>query len=168
MRKRIVTKIGDVFSVQIGERTNKYFQLIAYDRTQLNSDVIRAFKAFYPSDTNVDLTEVVNGEVDFYAHCVTTFGVKMGLWEKVGKSENIGSLDQILFRDTNDYGHKEGEEPVRVSNNWYVWHVNERFRDVGKLVGENLKAEIGVVVNPYDIVERMKTGEYSFYYPDYE
>ena len=168
MRKRIVTKIGDVFSVQIGDRTNKYFQLIAYDRTQLNSDVIRAFKAPYPSNTNVDFAEVVNGEVEFYAHCVTRFGVKMGLWEKVGKFEEIGRLDQILFRDTNDYGHKQGEEPVRVSNSWYVWHVNEGFRDVGELTGENRKAEIGVVVNPYDIVERMKTGKYSFFYPGYE
>lgn len=168
MKTRILTKIGDIFSVQISEGTNKYFQLIAYDRTQLNSDVIRAFKALYPSDTNLDLAELVKGEVDFYAHCVTKFGVRMDLWEKVGKSDDIGPLNQILFRDTNDYGHKEGEDRVRVSNNWYVWHINESFRDVGTLKGENSRAEIGIVVNPHDIVERMKTGQYGFFYPGFE
>ena len=37
---RVYTKIGDVFSVKIDENSKKYFQLIAYDLTQLNSDVI--------------------------------------------------------------------------------------------------------------------------------
>ena len=32
---RIYTKIGDVFSAKTDEKTKKYFQLIAYDLTQL-------------------------------------------------------------------------------------------------------------------------------------
>ena len=166
---RIYTKIGDVFSVKIDENNKKYFQLIAYDLTQLNSDVIRAFKTAYPLDANPDLSEIVNGEVEFYAHCVTKWGVKMNLWEKVGKAE-IGSTEHILFRDTNDCGsHKEGEEPIKVSDKWYVWHINdENFTRVGKLVGENRKAEIGVVINPASIVHRMQTGKYNFFYPDFE
>ena len=40
---RVTTKIGDIFSVNINETEKKYFQLIAFDQTQLNSDVIRAF-----------------------------------------------------------------------------------------------------------------------------
>lgn len=168
MKKRVVTKIGDIFSVQIDDSNRKYIQLIAYDLTQLNSDVIRVFKEIYPLDVNPDFSEIVNGEVEFYAHCVTNFGVKMGLWEKVGKSAETGHLDHILFRGTEDYGHKAGEEPIRISNRWYVWRIGEEFRDVGKLEGENQKAEIGVVVTPSDIVERMKTGRYSFVYPDFE
>lgn len=41
---RVVTKVGDVFSVKLDNEMKKYFQLIAFDLTQLNSDVIRAFK----------------------------------------------------------------------------------------------------------------------------
>ncbi|RYD87997.1 MAG: hypothetical protein EOP54_27945 [Sphingobacteriales bacterium] len=37
--KLVNTKIGDVFCVKIDDSTKKYFQLIAYDLTQLNSDV---------------------------------------------------------------------------------------------------------------------------------
>ena len=126
-----------------------------------------------PSETNLDekanLSEIVNGEVEFYAHCVTKWGVKMNLWEKVGNNKEIGALEHILFRDTNDYGCKVGEEPVKISSKWYVWHINdENFTRVGKLVGENRNAEIGVVVNPYDIVARIKTGKYNFIYPSFE
>lgn len=166
---RVYTKIGDVFSVKIDENHEKFFQLIAFDLTQLNSDVIRSFKKIYTIDEKANLSEIVNGEVEFYAHCVTKWGVKMNLWEKVGNNKEIGALEHILFRDTNDYGCKVGEEPVKISSKWYVWHINdENFTRVGKLVGENRNAEIGVVVNPYDIVARIKTGKYNFIYPSFE
>ena len=169
MAKRVITKIGDVFSVKIDGGSKKYFQLIAFDLAQLNSDVIRAFKKVYSTDDNPDLSEIINGEVEFYAHCVTKSGVKLNLWEKVGNTAEIGDTAHILFRCTNDYGSKLGEEPIKISEKWYVWHINdEKFTRVGKLTGENRKAEIGVVVNPYDIVERIKTGKYNFFFPDFE
>ena len=169
MTKRVVTKIGDLFSVKIDENNKKYFQLIAFDLSQLNSDVIRAFEKIYPIDTKLDLLEIVNGNVEFYAHCMTKAGIKMNLWEKIGSSKEIGDTTQILFRDTNDYGCKAGEEPIKISDKWHVWHINdEKFTFVEKLLGSNLKAEIGIVVHPFDIIERIKTGKYSFSYPGFE
>ncbi|MDR1181545.1 MAG: hypothetical protein LBL13_06175 [Bacteroidales bacterium] len=44
----------------------------------------------------------------------------------------------------------------------------EKFTRVGKLNGENRKAEIGVVINPTSIVHRLRTGEYDIFYPDFE
>ena len=41
----------------------------------------------------------------------------------------------------------------------------DQFTYVGELEEENRKAEIGVVVNPFDIVRRIKTGYYDFVYP---
>lgn len=165
---RTNTKKGDFFSVKIDDRSKKYFQYIVSDLTQLNSDVIRAFKKLYPINANPDLSEIVNGEVDFYAHCVTKLGVKMGFWEKVGNVTDVGKIDHILFRDTNDAGSKPGEQ-VKVSNKWYVWHINDNdFTRVGKLEGENRKAEIGIVISPDSIVHRMQTGKYDFVYPEFE
>lgn len=167
--KRKNTKIGDVFTVKLDNGKKKYFQLIAFDLTQLNSDVIRAFKKEYPSEVDIDLLQIINGEVEFYAHCVTKLGLKMSLWEKVGNISEIGDISKILFRNTNDYGARVGAEKIKVSENWYVWRINDKdFTRVGKLTGENRKAEIGVVVNPYDIVERMKTGSYDFIYPEFD
>lgn len=94
---RVYTKIGNVFSVKIDETSKKYFQLIAYDLTQLNSDVIRAFNRVYPADLSPALLEIVKGEVGFYAHCVTRAGVKLGLWEKVGSNKNIGKTNHIFI-----------------------------------------------------------------------
>lgn len=162
------TKIGDIFSVNIDNNHKKYFQYIISDLTQLNSDVIRSFRKAYPINTNPDLLEIVNGDVEFYAHCVTKLGLNMNLWEKVGNTSEVGDTTHILFRGTADYGKWIGDEPIKMSIKWYVWKINEPFRNVGKLEGENRKAEIGVVVNPYDIVERIKTGKYSFFYPNFE
>jgi hypothetical protein len=168
MAKRVVTKIGDIFSVKINDTSKKFFQLIAFDLTQLNSDVIRAFKTEYPIDANPNVLEVVNEEVVFYAHCVTNIGVKLGYWEKYNKCTEIGKTDHILFRDTNDYGTRPMEQ--FTSDNWYVWKINdEKFTRVGKLLGDNRKAEIGLVINPMSIVYRIKNGDYDFpFYPGYE
>jgi hypothetical protein len=163
---RVYTKIGNVFSAVLDENTKKYFHLVAYDLTQLNSDVIKVFKTKYPVDEKPDLSSVVKDEADFYTHCVTKFGVKLGYWEKVGNVPNVGAID-VLFRDTNDAGSKPGEQ-IKLSQNWYVWKINEEFHRVGKLKGENRKAEIGVIVTPSDVIQRMKTGKYDFFYPDFE
>lgn len=159
---RANTKIGDVFSVKINDSSKKYFQYIVSDLTQLNSDVIRAFKKVYPINTNPDLSEIVNGEVEFYAHCVTKLGLKMGYWESVGNISNVGNFDNVLFRSSGD------NPQTRVSQNWWVWKINEEQKPVGKLAGENRKAEIGSVIPPDSIVHRMQTGKYDFVYPEFE
>lgn len=167
--KRKNTKIGDIFAVKLDNGSKKYFQLIAFDLIQLNSDVIRVFKKSYSVNDDIDLLEIINDEVDFYAHCVTKLGVKMGLWEVIGNVSEIGDISNIVFRNTNDYGAKVNEEKIKISEKWYIWHINdEDFTRVGKLEGENRKAEIGVVINPYSIVERIKTGKYDFVYPEFE
>lgn len=165
---RANTKIGDVFSVKIDDNSKKYFQYIVSDLTQLNSDVIRAFKKVHPINANLDLSEIVNGEVEFYAHCVTKLGLKMGYWESVGNISDVGKIDHILFRDTNDAGSKPGEQ-IKISHKWYVWKINDNdFTRVGTLKGENRKAEIGIVISPDSIVHRMQTGKYDFIYPEFE
>ena len=164
---RINTKVGDVFSAKIDDRSKKYFQYIANDHTQLNSDVIRAFKKVYPSDANPELTEIVKDEVEFYAHCVTKLGLKMSYWEKVGNASETGYTRNILFRDTNDYGSKVGEEPIKISNKWYIWRINDKnFTNVGKLEGESQKAFIGIVMNPLGIIELIKGNKYPVNYPE--
>ena len=159
--RRVRTRIGDVFSVPLDGSSKKYFQYIANDLTQLNSDVIRAFKKTYPLNATADLLEVVRDDVDFYAHVVVKWGIEMNLWEKIGNVPYSETPD-VLFRDSKDYGRK-----LKTSYDWRVWKINEKFRAVGSLVGDYQKAEIGVVVAPPDVVQRMRTGEYDFVYPGY-
>lgn len=168
--KRVIIKKGDFFSVKIDETSKRYFQYITNDLKQLNSDVIRVFKKIYPIDENPDLSEIIKDEIFFYAHCVVKFGTKLGYWEKAGNVADVGNFDHILFRDTNDYGTSKGKVPIKISSNWYVWRINDFVSEkVGKLEGENRKAEIGMVINPASIVYRIKNGVYDFpFYPDFE
>lgn len=161
--KRVSTKIGDVFSVKIDDNSKKYFQYVANDMTMLNSSVIRVFKEHYPLGSLPDLAEVVKGETDFYAHVVLRWGIELGFWEKIGKEEVVGEIDP-LFRRSLDYGERLG-----VSERWQVWHINDPdFTFIGKLEGKNRNAEIGVVFPPIEVYNRMKTGKYTYVYPDFE
>lgn len=169
MTKRIVTKIGDIFSVPINDKEKRYMQLIAFDLIQLNSDVVRIFEKKYAIGDNPNIDEIIKDKILIYTHCATKFGVQLNLWEKVGKSPNVGNIREIIFKDTNDYGHKQGEEPIKLSHNWHIWRIgDDKFTNVGKLEGENRKAYIGLVINPLGIVELAKGNKYPDNYPDFE
>lgn len=161
---KINTKIGDVFVVKINKNEKKYFQLIAFDLTQLNSDVIRVFKEIYKLDDQPSLFEITEGAVDFYSHCVTKWGIKSANWEFVGNINNLGNTENILFRDSSDYGNPD----IKVSNNWWIWRIGKKQVNIGKLTREFQSADIGIVFDAESIVHRMKTGEYDGVYPDYE
>ena len=164
---RVVTKLGDVFSARISDTEKKYFQLIAFDLTCLNSDVIRAFAKIYTINEKPELSEIMRGKVQFYAHCVTKTGLKMGFWEKVGNSEEVGNTDTILFRETNDLGRYPRQKII--SEDWYIWKINKPTINIGKLSSDYKNAEIGVVLNPENIIYRMRFGVYNMpYYPDFE
>lgn len=161
--KRKNTKIGDIFSVRIDESNQKFLQYVTNDLTQLNSDIIRVFKRIYPIGTLIDFTEVVKGDVDFYAHCVTKWGIEMGCWEQVGNINDVGDFTHVLFRDSDDYGEPE----VKISQRWWVWKINQKQIFVGKLKGKYQEAEIGVVINPKSIVRRIKSGDYGDFFPGF-
>lgn len=163
--KRIITRFGDIFSVKIDDHTKKYFQYVANDLTQLNSDVIRAFKKAYRVEETPVLSDVISDDIDFYAHCVTSLGIKLGFWEKVGNIADV-EIVNVFFKGTNDYGGKLGEEPIRVSSNWYVWKINEDFIRIGKLEGIYKDSFAGLVINPKGIIELLRGNKYPINYPD--
>ncbi|MEO0627577.1 MAG: hypothetical protein AAFY91_11365, partial [Bacteroidota bacterium] len=57
--RRVITKVGDIFSVEIDQWHKKFFQFVALDLLQLNSDVIRVFKSKFQINENPDLRGVV-------------------------------------------------------------------------------------------------------------
>ncbi|HXB58567.1 MAG TPA: hypothetical protein VNU95_03335 [Candidatus Acidoferrales bacterium] len=159
-RQRIT--VGDVFSVRVDEDITKYFQYVADDLTQLNSQVIRAFKRQYHANEAVIANEIVRGEIEFFAHVFLRIGLKLHYWIKLGHVPEVGTVN-VFFRNSEDSGNPE----VKRSEKWYVWNINQPFVDVGKLEGTYQNAEIGVVIPPDSIVHRMRTGEYDFVYPHY-
>jgi hypothetical protein len=151
----------DIFAIKIDDKSQKFMQYVMSDLTQLNSDVIRVFKGDYPQDSTPDISEITKSDVEFYAHCVLKFGLKLGYWIKFGHSIDVGKLN-ILFRSSAD------DPRVPVSYDWWIWNVNSPQKHVGRLIGENKNADIGSVIPPQSLLYRMKHRKYDFVYPKFE
>lgn len=165
-RKRVRrTKVGDVMVAQIDEMGNKrYLQYIGSDRWNMNADVVRVFKTIYSNEQNPSLEEVVSDEVLFYIHCDSTHGIRTGLWEKVGNTDNIGSLD-IYFRTVFD----EPDRSKRISHNWRIWKFGDAQPTfVGTLPERYWNTNIGLVCPVANVFKYIKNGIIDFCYFGYK
>ena len=155
-KKRVMTRIGDIFCVEFEDR-KVYFQFIAVDMSELNSITIRVFKKEYPLDYVFDAEDIVKGDVSFYAHTCLQPGLKQGLWTKVGKSKNVGDLSKVLFRTTSAWSPQNLK-----SYRWWVGGINGEYTMIGELTDEYRKTtHMGWVVPPIDIVKKIEFGEYQ-------
>ena len=158
-KKRIITRIGDIFCIEIDTEYKCYFQYIAKDMSQLNSSVIRVFKRHYSMDYEYDEQEVLNDEVNFYAHTILRIGIDNGTWYKVGKSKEIGDTSKIMFRLSSDFGG--GPQPIK-SYHWYVWKLNEEYIHIGELTeGYKDITDLGLVIQYCDVFNKIKNGFYK-------
>lgn len=163
MTRRLL--VGDIFQVSLTEEKKKaYFQYVGKDSTQLHSHVILVFKNRYDFDQSVLLEEIIRDDIDFYAHTILQAGIDTGEWERVGSLKVKLNPQNLLFRDSADVGDKK----IGVSKRWYVWVMNEPMRYIGELDSQNRKSEIGIVKNKVEILNRIKTGEYKYKYPNFE
>lgn len=166
-RKRIVTKIGNVFCVEFGDGTKGYFQYIANDMEQLNSSVIRVFKTHYPVELSLKIDDIVTDEIDFYAHTVLRPAIADGLCYKFGKSTNIGQagLNTAYFACDieTEFDAIRIFRFVNPLKKWYIWKVNNPKKFTGSLKGINCEnLEYGGVI-PFEWIRvRMIRGYYIF------
>lgn len=160
MIKRVkATKIGDVFEVKISDTEKRYMQYVVSDMNCLNSDVIRVFKRKYSTDNNPKIEEIVKDEVLFFKHCDTKHGIRLGIWNLYGNSNDVGNVNEIFFRDTRDQGDI-------VSSEWFIWRVNGEFKKIGKLNEETKKIDIGLIYRAEAILYMIKyDGSFYGIYP---
>lgn len=162
MATRIVTKIGNIFCINVEGKYLRYFQYIANDLSQLNSSVIRVFKKKYPIDYEFNAEEVVEDEVELYAHTILSQGIREGLWTKVGKSKNVGAFENIIFKGkmlVKSYLAVEEEK----SFEWAIWRINgERIR-LGYVLPAEFKqgAFVGGVAPAKWVWERIVAGKWN-------
>lgn len=123
--------------------------------TMLNSSVIRVFKKHYSMDYIPNMDEIVQDEVYFYAHTVLSWGIRGELWYKVGKNADVGDVNNIMFRETEDFGVS-----CINSSRWYVWHIGEPISYIGRLTKETRKIDIGLVWSNANIIAKIKTGKF--------
>ena len=108
-----------------------------------------------------DISEIITGEVEFYAHTVLRIGIADSVWYKVGKSLELGDYRDVFFRIDGDI------DRVERSVKWYVWKINEPFIYVGKLPSKYYSADLGSIMPYIAICNRLRFGKYTHFYPLY-
>ena len=146
MANRFVSRIGNIFCMEIDNEYKCYFQYIANDRTQLNSSVIRVFKKRYSLDDNPPMDEIIKDDVLFYAHTVIKIGYLENTWYKVGTNRDVGGISSIYFKD-------------RIYPR-YIWKINSPFIRIEALTEEINNYSIGSVFPHFCIVNKIKTGRF--------
>ena len=171
MAKRIVTKIGNVFSVKLPDGTKGHFQFVAIDTTNLAGSVIRAFKKRYAPNENPSIEEIVHGEVAFYAETILRVGIEDGAWEKIGKSNFIDDerTAEIIF------GNDRIENlPLLLqfrpwTKRWRIWHISQDSEQYDSPSDEMIdKLEIGMIFSYSNILDRFERGYYIMERPEYD
>ncbi|ROS90045.1 hypothetical protein EEL34_05990 [Muribaculaceae bacterium Isolate-039 (Harlan)] len=172
MAKRIVTRIGDIFCVELGNGYKSYFQYMLKDCHYLGGAVIRAFKTNYPVEYEPKIEEIVKDEVAFHALTYLRAGIDENTWYKIGNSKEIGQeeLKSFVFglpqEEDTTIGYEKANEldaNMEPYEHWYVGYAGCERKDIGK-IPEFLKSIIecdGVL--PYTcIVDRIRYGYYTW------
>ena len=173
VKKRVVTKIGDIFCVELGDGTKGYFQYIYEDACLLGSDVIRVFKTHYHLEKDPSVEEIINDEVDFYSHTFIRVGIEFDAWSKIGNSVDLGlaGLQRIVFCTLNDSIFID-YKLVKVDplENWFVWRIGaQQPENIGKLPAEFVDiTEPGFAFSYNQILTRMRYGYYTMTYEGFE
>lgn len=157
--RRQMARLGDVFAVQDGQATFGLLHYVARDSTQLHSHVVRAFKCTTIPVASAELERLLAERPSFVAHVVIPVGIKHGVLVPAGRVAPPGQCD-TWFRQANDYGNQSAE-----SANWSVWQPSKPMTRVTHLSPEQREYEVGLVVNPHDVLHRLRRGAYEFFYP---
>ena len=155
---RVTKRIGNIYEVKMKDGKYAYFQYLGEHSTQLYGDVIRVFESRYLQRPSVET--IVRDRVEFYMHTFIKLGVKTGYWEKIGHSDEIGSLD-IWFKVDKSYCLAT-EEDKNFNCYWEVWAFNKPRRFIGKLPEKYHLASEGFLDPPslvvQQIIERKELG----------
>ena len=158
--KRVYCRKGDLFEVR-KNNSYRYFQLVTYDMTDLNSDVIAVFKGKYSKPQ--DPSNITTQAVDFFTHITAVrFGVPE-FWRKVGTAQPV-DFSSAIFKLV-DYVKDGRRQPsAGKSNHWVVWTIDNDWEYVGKGEKVPLNAELGLVFDPGSIYKKITEGKYGGVY----
>ena len=93
-------------------------QFILVDSSCLGGWCIRVFKKEYATEDKPDMEDVISDKVDFY--CLTYaigHGVLDELWTKAGKSKELGSFDNIVFKQKDI-----------IHGGWRIWRARQEVK----------------------------------------
>ena len=163
--KRIRINKGNIFQINLENGKRRFFQYLMLDPVQLHSEVIRVFKIEKNEKDVIDLSEIVNSEVDFYSHVDIKFGIVEKKWERIGSLPIEEDFKRPFFRLCGDMPPPGENKTLGKSYNWYIWELGQSFdemRYIGELSWQYQNIDDGAIVPPKEIIHRINKGTYSF------
>jgi hypothetical protein len=147
----VKTKEGDVFEVTDPNDGTVVGHLVFLmrDPAQLESDVVAVFGPSVPEAQTPPL---------FVVHVFLKFGLRTGYWRKIKKHLALKNVQFPLFVSSWDYGYC----PPGKEGKWRTWRIGEPEME---LTHWTTATELGVVLSPENVYERLREGHYSYVYP---
>lgn len=158
--ERVVLKNGDIILIPLSEEKVAIGQLIYWkiEPKQLLNPLLRIVEGVFDIDT-LDLNTIdITREMFPPIATGVRAAVRSGMWKKTGNLPT-GSVPYPTFVST--FYRDDG-----TARDWWITDGNG-----SRLIGPELpekykKCEFEVVLNPPDVVERIRTGQITFPYGD--
>lgn len=161
-RKRVNLKTGDVLLIPLSETEAAIAQLVYHETNQRSvfTPLIRVIKGTFPNDEAlIDLDEIDLTDQLFPPICTGVgAAVREGLYKKIG-NQPVENFTYPKFISTNylDDG---------LANIWYL-SDDKSTEIIGETLPEQYKSlEYEVVLSPFDVIDRIISGEITFPYGD--
>lgn len=151
--------IGDVYAIQLPDNRVGFMQHLANDSSQLGSNVVCVFRVIQAQDSPVDLAQIVQADIEFYAHVLLKAGETLGIWNKVGRANKAHTSLPLWCKCI------DSDRTIAESKNWKVWRTDGLLIPAVLDSRDFLEAEIGIVFSPLNIQARLINGQYPKVYP---
>jgi hypothetical protein len=151
-------KLGDVYLVQFDGNELGAIQHIGNDESMLSSNVVGVLKALPKNWEGMSDAEFAMLPREFYSHVFLKAGETLKIWRKaVNRSYAVPDGLAWCMCPVADYNKA-------TSDAWRVWNTNGEMR-VPRDKEDLRRCEVGIVIPPVDIVERISTGSYKLRWP---
>jgi len=151
-------KIGDIIEIPLSNGKKAYGQYVFRDEKR--GPLLQVYDLIIDSTTYVDMEDIVKAKPLFPPVITGLFAaIRTGLWKVVG-NRPVKGFKYPGFIST-FWNEKTGEAGV-----WYLWNGTESIRLGYRLPEEYKNLEFGVAWSPYDVADRIETGEYPYPYGD--
>lgn len=151
-------KLGDIVEIPLSNGRKAYGQYVFWDKNM--GPLLQIFDLIVVSNHTIDLEEIENAKPLFPPVITGLFAaVKSGLWKVVGNLP-IRGFEYPGFIST-FYDDKTGK-----ARTWFLWNGSESIRLGDRLPEKYKNMEYLVIWSPFDVADRIETGEYPYPYGD--
>lgn len=155
-QSEVTSGIGDVYELLCGDQQVAFMQHILTDNEQMGSAVVRVFAGIHDQTAPPALEQVVQEATKFHSHILPAAGKTLGLWRRVGRVD-VEPLPCLTWFTPPPKRIRDKE-----CDEWRVWDTNMPPETVISSDPRLGYAEFGAVMAPDQLIERVRTGQWSF------